>query len=169
MTETPETESSESPATEFPEAESPATEFPEAESPRNECPAAGATRAEVEIRKLETENLTRAYGLDIKPLTPWDGLDAPFRGAWCVLRPGDRSMAHAHHEHEIFIGMAGRAEVVSGGKKYSFAAGDIAFLRPGLAHQVVNENDEDFSYYAIWWDRAMADEFGKTAVRTEVG
>jgi mannose-6-phosphate isomerase-like protein (cupin superfamily) len=115
--------------------------------------------ADVDIRKLESENLTRAYGLDLKLLQPWQGLDAPFRGAWCVLRPGDESMAHAHHEHEIFIGMSGRAEVVSSDGRYEFVAGDIAFVRPGVEHQVVNKNDEDFSYYAIWWDRGMSAEF----------
>jgi mannose-6-phosphate isomerase-like protein (cupin superfamily) len=116
-------------------------------------------QAVVDIRKLEQENLTRAHGLDLKLLQPWHGLDAPFRGAWCVLRPGDASRPHAHHEHEIFIGMAGRAEVVSGGRRHEFVAGDIVFMRPGMEHQVVNEHDEDFSYYAIWWDRAMSEEF----------
>jgi mannose-6-phosphate isomerase-like protein (cupin superfamily) len=115
--------------------------------------------AGVDIRKLEPENLTRAHGLDLKLLQPWHGLDAPFRGAWCVLRPGDVSMPHAHHEHEIFIGMSGRAEVVSSDRRHEFVAGDIAFVRPGVEHQVVNTHDEDFSYYAIWWDRRMSAEF----------
>jgi mannose-6-phosphate isomerase-like protein (cupin superfamily) len=115
----------------------------------------------VDIRRLEPENLTRAYGLDMKLLYPWNGLTAPFRGAWCVLRPGDASVAHAHHEHEIFIGMAGRAAVVAGDRRHEFAAGDIVFLRPGIEHHLVNDPDaaEDFSYYAIWWDRAMSAEF----------
>lgn len=115
--------------------------------------------ATVDIRKLEPDNLIRAHGLDLKLLQPWHGLNAPFRGAWCVLRPGDASTPHAHHEHEIFIGMAGRAEVVSGAARHEFVAGDIVFVRPGIEHRVVNETDGDFSYYAIWWDRTMCDEF----------
>ncbi|MEU8635435.1 cupin domain-containing protein [Amycolatopsis sp. NPDC048633] len=117
--------------------------------------------AAVDIRRLEPGNLTRAYGLDMKLLHPWNGLTAPFRGAWCVLRPGDVSVAHAHHEHEIFIGMAGSAEVVTGDRRHAFAAGDIVFLRPGIEHHLVNApgHDEDFSYYAIWWDREMSAEF----------
>jgi mannose-6-phosphate isomerase-like protein (cupin superfamily) len=115
--------------------------------------------ADVHIRKSEPENLTRAHGLDLKLLQPWRGVDAPFRGAWCVLRPGDASEPHAHHEHEIFIGMAGRAQVASGGQRHEFVAGDIVFVRPGVEHRVINEHDEDFSYYAIWWDRAMSLEF----------
>lgn len=115
--------------------------------------------AVVDVRRLEHENLIRAYGLDMKLLHPWNGLAAPFRGAWCVLRPGDVSDAHTHHEHEIFIGMSGRAEVVTGDLRHEFAAGDIVFLRPGIEHQVANDHDEDFSYYAIWWDSEMSAEF----------
>lgn len=115
--------------------------------------------APVRIRKLEQENLTRAHGLDLKLLQPWDGLTAPFRGAWCVLRPGDASVPHTHHEHEIFIGMTGRAEVVAGDERHEFVAGDIVLMRPGVEHRVVNKHDEDFAYYSIWWDRTMSDEF----------
>jgi mannose-6-phosphate isomerase-like protein (cupin superfamily) len=113
----------------------------------------------VDFRRLEHENLTRAYGLEMKLLYPWDGLAAPFEGAWCVLRPGDKSQTHAHHEHEIFIGMSGRATVVTPDRRYDFAAGDIAFLRPEIEHHLINETDDDFAYYAIWYDRAMSEEF----------
>ncbi|HVK24247.1 MAG TPA: cupin domain-containing protein [Actinokineospora sp.] len=115
--------------------------------------------AVVDIRRQEPENLMRAYGLDLKLLQPWEGLNAPFRGAWCVLRPGDVSLPHAHTEHELFIAMAGRADVVTDGVRHQFAAGDIVFMKAGMEHFVANDHDEDFSYYAIWWDRTMADEF----------
>jgi mannose-6-phosphate isomerase-like protein (cupin superfamily) len=114
---------------------------------------------DVDIRKAEHENLTRAHGLDLKLLQPWHGVDAPFSGAWCVLRPGDASEPHAHHEPEIFIAMTGRAQVAGDGRCHEIVAGDIVFVRPGVEHRVVNEHDEDFSYYAIWWDRAMSQEF----------
>lgn len=113
----------------------------------------------VDIRRREHEDLTRAYGLEMKLLYPWDGFTAPFEGGWCVLRPGDKSVAHAHHEHEIFIGMSGRATIVTPDRRYDLAGGDIAFLRPGIKHYLVNETDDDFSYYAIWWDREMSEEF----------
>lgn len=113
----------------------------------------------VDVRKSEQDNLTRAYGLELKFLHPWQGLTAPFEGAWCVLRPGDKSNPHAHHEREIFIGMAGRGAVVTAEGRHEFVAGDIVYLRPGIGHRVVNEHDEDFTYYAIWWDRAMSDQF----------
>jgi mannose-6-phosphate isomerase-like protein (cupin superfamily) len=126
-----------------------------------------STAPGVDVRS-QADALERKYGLDLKLLQPWDGLAAPFEGAWCVLRPGDVSMAHAHHEREIFIGMSGRAEVVSDGTRHPFAAGDIAFLEPGVEHQVVNDSGADFAYYAIWWDGAMSRAFLATNPRDEL-
>jgi mannose-6-phosphate isomerase-like protein (cupin superfamily) len=115
--------------------------------------------ASVDIHRLEHEKVTRNYGLDFKLLQPWPGMNAPFHGAWCVVRPGDASQAHAHGEQEILIGMTGRGAVINGDDQHNFNAGDIVFLRAGIPHSVVNESDGDFSYYAIWWDRAMSTEF----------
>ncbi|WP_404953226.1 cupin domain-containing protein [Streptomyces sp. 147326] len=111
------------------------------------------------IRPREPENLVRDHGLDLRLLHPWPGLDTPFRGAWCVLRPGDVTDAHAHHEREIFIVMSGRAEVVCKGRRHALAAGDLAVMRAGVEHHIVNEHEEDFSYYAIWWGPDMSAEF----------
>ncbi|MEV6733603.1 MULTISPECIES: cupin domain-containing protein [unclassified Streptomyces] len=124
---------------------------------------------DVEIRTAEPDHLLREHGLDLKLLYPWPGLEAPFRGAWCVLRPGDVSEAHAHHEREMFIAMAGRAEVVCNGRRWELAAGDIALMRGGAEHHIVNAHDTDFSYYAIWWGRSMSAEFlaGQPAQNTE--
>jgi len=113
----------------------------------------------MEIRRLDRANLTRAYGLDSERLLPWAALNAPFEGAWCVLRPGDVSTAHAHHEYEIFIAMTGRSALVVDGERHEFAAGDIVHLPPGCTHQVVNHGTEDFEYYGIWWDTDMSARF----------
>ncbi|MFC0430673.1 cupin domain-containing protein [Kutzneria buriramensis] len=114
---------------------------------------------EVDFRRAEHENLTSAYGLHLRLLQPWAGLDAPFRGAWCLLRPGDASDPHSHHEHEIMIGIAGHGELVGNGRRDPFGAGDIVRLTAGVEHQLVNEGEQDFTYYAIWWDHAMSEEF----------
>lgn len=113
----------------------------------------------IEIRRLDRENLTRAYGLDSERLLPWHALNAPFEGAWCVVRPGDVSTAHSHHEYEIFIAMKGRATLVVEDERRELVEGDIAHLDPGTTHQVLNENDTDFEYYAIWWDTDMSAAF----------
>lgn len=66
----------------------------------------------IEIRSLDRAHLTEAYGVASERLLPWAILNAPFEGAWCVLRPGDESAAHAHHEYELFIAMTDRKSVV---------------------------------------------------------
>jgi mannose-6-phosphate isomerase-like protein (cupin superfamily) len=111
------------------------------------------------IRRLDREHLTRAYGLDSERLLPWPVLNAPFEGAWCVLRPGDVSTPHSHHEEEIFIALTGSATLVVDGRRAEFAAGDIAHLPIGSTHQVINEGTADFEYYGVWWDAAMARAF----------
>src|SRR5437667_134322 len=65
----------------------------------------GGVKDMVEIRNLDRANLTKAYGLDSQRLLPWPALNAPFEGAWCILRSGDESTQHSHHEYEIFIAM----------------------------------------------------------------
>ena len=113
----------------------------------------------IEIRNLDRANLTKAYGLDSQRLLPWPALNAPFEGAWCVLRAGDESTPHGHHEYEIFIAMAGKAQLDVDGQRYDFVAGDIVHLPPGCVHKVVNESAEDFEYYGIWWDADMSTKF----------
>jgi mannose-6-phosphate isomerase-like protein (cupin superfamily) len=113
----------------------------------------------VDIRRLDRANLTRAYGIDSERLLPWSALNAPFEGAWCVVRPGEQSAAHSHHEYEIFIALAGRATLAVDDQRAGFVAGDIAHLRPGTTHWVVNDDTADFEFYAIWWDTDMSAAF----------
>jgi mannose-6-phosphate isomerase-like protein (cupin superfamily) len=113
----------------------------------------------MEIRKLDRVNLKPDNGLAAQRLMPWPELNAPFEGSWCVVPPGARSGAHAHHEYEIWVAMTGAAEIVCAGRRTPFVAGDVVRFPPQVEHQVVNEGDEDFQMYAIWWDTEMADKF----------
>jgi mannose-6-phosphate isomerase-like protein (cupin superfamily) len=113
----------------------------------------------IDIRSLDREHLTRAYGLDSQRLLPWPVLNAPFEGAWCILRPGEESTPHAHHEYEIFIALAGSGVLIVDDERRPFAAGDIAHLTPGSRHRVVNDSGQDFEYYGIWWDTEMSAAF----------
>ena len=113
----------------------------------------------MEIRRLDRANLTRDYGVDSERLLPWAALNAPFEGAWCVLRPGDESTAHSHHEYEMFIAMTGRSTLVVDGEPHEIAAGDLIHLPPGCTHRVVNDRAEDFEFYSIWWDTDMSARF----------
>ena len=120
----------------------------------------------IDIRSLDRANLTRAYGIDGQRLLPWPALNAPFEGAWCILRGGEESEPHSHHEFEIFIAMSGSAALVVDGEQRAFVAGDIAYLPPGSTHRVVNDGEADFEYYGIWWDAEMS---GRFTARHEAG
>jgi len=113
----------------------------------------------IDIRRLDRDHLESAYGLAGQRLLPWSALNAPFEGAWCLLRAGTESTAHAHHEYEIFIALSGAAEVVVGEDRRPFIAGDVVRLPPGSTHRVVNNGSADFEYYGVWWDVEMATRF----------
>jgi mannose-6-phosphate isomerase-like protein (cupin superfamily) len=113
----------------------------------------------VDVRRRIPDQLAREHGLDLKLLQPWPGVDTPFEGAWCVLRPGDVTDSHSHPEREIFIGMAGRGVLVTTTGRHTVAAGDLLTMSPGLEHHVENDSEQDFSYYAIWWDGTTAAAF----------
>ena len=113
----------------------------------------------IDIRRLDRDHLERAYGLDSQRLLPWPELNAPFEGAWCVLRPGTTSTPHAHHEYEIFIAVSGTATLVVDDEPHPFTAGAVVRLPPGSTHCVTNQGAEDFEYYGVWWDTGMSDRF----------
>jgi mannose-6-phosphate isomerase-like protein (cupin superfamily) len=113
----------------------------------------------VQLRRLDRANLTRAYGADGERLLPWPALNAPFEGAWVVVRAGTESTPHAHHEYEIFIAVSGRSTLYVDDDRRDFVAGDIAYMPPGSTHRVAAGSDVDFEYYSIWWDTEMSHSF----------
>jgi mannose-6-phosphate isomerase-like protein (cupin superfamily) len=114
---------------------------------------------DMEIRNLETDDLKPDNGLLAKRLMPWNALNAPFEGSWCLVPPKAASGAHAHHEYEIWVAMTGQAEIVTDKGSTPFVAGDVVHFPPNLRHQVVNNGDADFHMYAVWWDTAMTERF----------
>jgi mannose-6-phosphate isomerase-like protein (cupin superfamily) len=113
----------------------------------------------MDIRKLDRGTMKSEYGALTQRLLPWDALNAPFEGAWCVIEPGGATTPHSHHEYEIFIAAAGTAIIDSDGERSPFVAGDLAYFQPGQNHQIINESDTDFQMYSVWWDPEMADRF----------
>ncbi|WP_268799651.1 cupin domain-containing protein [Pseudomonas huanghezhanensis] len=94
-------------------------------------------------------------------LLPWPELNAPFEGSWCVIDAHTSSSPHCHHEYEIFIALKGNAFIISEGKKTLFKAGDVVHFPPNLQHSVINESDETFEMFSIWWDEEMARKFSQ--------
>lgn len=121
-----------------------------------------------EIVHLAGGDLLFEYGLHTQRLMPWDVLNAPFEGSWALAKPHTRSTLHSHHEHEIFIAVRGAAVIECDGVQASFRAGDVAFFQPGKEHRVLNDGDEEFMFYSVWWDQDMARKF-IASDRDEVG
>src|SRR5215475_9104182 len=101
----------------------------------------------MEIRKLDRDGLKQDNGLIAQRLMPWEALNAPFEGSWCVVQPGAESGAHSHHEYEIWVAVTGRAEIICEGRAMPFVQGDIVHFPPQVGHQVVNNGDSDFEMY----------------------
>jgi oxalate decarboxylase/phosphoglucose isomerase-like protein (cupin superfamily) len=113
----------------------------------------------MEIRRFDGANLRPDNGLVAQRLLPWPALALPFEGSWCHVAPGAASGAHAHHEFEIWIAVSGAATIVHAGAHVPFSAGDVVYFPPHTEHQVVNDGDQDFKMYALWWDGASARGF----------
>lgn len=113
----------------------------------------------MEIRRLDRERLGPDNNHSQR-LVPWAALNAPFEGAWCLIKPGASSVRHAHHEYEIFIAVSGSAVLESKGERTTFEPGDVVHFPPFTDHQVINEStDEDFEMYTVWWDTDMSSAF----------
>jgi mannose-6-phosphate isomerase-like protein (cupin superfamily) len=68
---------------------------------------------------------------------------------------------HAHAEHEIFVAVSGRAVLEVDGERTELREGDVAYFRPGVTHGVVNESDDDFQMYAVWWGAWTTERFSE--------
>lgn len=112
-----------------------------------------------EIVHLDQDNLLHEYGLDTQRMFPWAAVNAPFESSWAVARPHTASTLHSHHEHETFVAVRGTAVIECDGEPAPFVAGDVSFFRPGHQHRLINDTDEDFVFYSVWWDEEMSERF----------
>jgi mannose-6-phosphate isomerase-like protein (cupin superfamily) len=114
------------------------------------------------FEKMDWAALKHEYGLDGKRLLPWDGLAAPFGGAWAVVRAGTRSLPHRNdppEEEELFFCVSGRAKVCVGDELLDVQKGDLVFFPAGIWHYAENPYEEDFHMYCIWWDPSSASRY----------
>jgi mannose-6-phosphate isomerase-like protein (cupin superfamily) len=113
----------------------------------------------MDLHSLDRADMPIEYGVKVQRLLPWDALNAPFEGAWVVVRPGTATEPHSHDEYEIFVAVSGTATLESDGERSPFVTGDVAYLHPGSFHTVINETEADFEFYSVWWDTEMSDRF----------
>jgi len=116
------------------------------------------------IRKMDWGSLRHEYELDAMRLLPWDAIDAPFEGAWCVVRAHTSSTPHHHEERELFIIISGSAEVFIDTVPYTVKMGDMVSIPVGSEHYISNRSDEDFHMYTIFWSTESAQTFIKGKV-----
>ena len=117
------------------------------------------------VNKINWNDLQHEYGLDGKRLLPWEGLTAPFGGAYCVVIKGSTSMDHVNMpegEEELFIAISGKATVRIGDQSFLMEKGDTAFIPAGSGHYVENSFDEDFHFFTIWWNEQTVQQFNHT-------
>jgi len=110
-------------------------------------------------RKMDWNTLVNEYNLDGKRLLPWDNYPMPFGAGWCVVRPHTITEPHTQIDQEIFIAIKGTGKVVIGEETKPFVMGDIVAIPKHTNHYVVNDSDEDFHFYVIWWDMNYVNGF----------
>jgi oxalate decarboxylase/phosphoglucose isomerase-like protein (cupin superfamily) len=114
------------------------------------------------IRRFNDQALKFEYGLDGIRLLPWPGLNAPFGGAYCIVRPHSTSLDHVNSpddEEELFICISGEAEVVVGKEVFPARKGDVLFIPRQVPHHVRNDTNEPFHFYALWWNGEAAGHY----------
>jgi len=119
------------------------------------------------LKKMDWNTLVHEYDLDGKRLLPWEGVNMPFGGAWCVIRKGTDSFKHNHEENEIFICISGKATIVIDGNKYDMTKGDMITIPCNSSHYVNNPFEEDFHMYSIWWDKESTTSYLKMITSDE--
>lgn len=114
------------------------------------------------VKPFKEQDLKFEYGLDGVRLLPWPGLNVPFGGGYCIVRPHSTSLEHVNSpddEEEAFICIAGSAKVVIGDDIRDASRGDVFFIPRGVTHYVRNDTDEPFHFYALWWNRGTAEGY----------
>lgn len=110
-------------------------------------------------KEMDWNELKHEYQLDGKRILPWEGWDMPFGGAWCVVRKDTESLRHSHDEQEMFIIVSGKANIKMNDDLYELNKGDFIAIPPNTEHFIINNSEEDFHFFTIWWDRETVSNF----------
>lgn len=105
------------------------------------------------VRKLDPQDFVAAYDAAFQFLYPWEGVvETPFGAAWGLVKPGERTRSHMHHEGETFFIVRGRGTLKVGEESRSVSAGDMIFLPPLNGHELTNTAEEDLLFLTIYWE-----------------
>jgi mannose-6-phosphate isomerase-like protein (cupin superfamily) len=77
---------------------------------------------------------------------------APFRATRIVVKAGGRSPVDKHAVTECWLVASGAATVRLGDDILTLKPGDVLGIAPHLPHQAINDTDQDFVFFALWWN-----------------
>jgi methionyl-tRNA synthetase len=93
-----------------------------------------------------------SFATDIKKLFPLDTGKSYFSSSLVAVKPGQTSMAHMHHDTEIFLIVKGQGAVSSNEKCEDITEGDVIYFDPYTIHAISNHSQQkDLLYLTIWW------------------
>ena len=118
----------------------------------------------------EWESPKGRFGSIGRTHTSSEETECPFELEHIILKPGKRN--HRFHSHgtmwELYYVLSGTASMRTDEETVDLQVGDSYLCRPGLAHQIINDSDEDFVYLVIAnnppFDAVYYPDSGKLAV-----
>ena len=85
------------------------------------------------------------------PVLP-KGLEAPFEHAWGYLdKPGEMEY-HKHYKEEVYFFFKGNGFVRIDGEEIPVTVGDVVRIPPDAMHTVVNRENAELLWAALWWN-----------------
>ncbi|MDO4284633.1 MAG: AraC family transcriptional regulator [Eubacteriales bacterium] len=77
----------------------------------------------------------------------------------------ERVSPHWHEEYELLCICEGEGSAQIGGRRFSFAAGDILFIDAGCVHSLSAPVGTPLSFYAVDFGRDLIDSYGNDDIR----
>jgi quercetin dioxygenase-like cupin family protein len=77
---------------------------------------------------------------------------APFRATRIVVKAGGRSPVDRHAVTECWFAASGTATIQLGDDSFTLMPGNVVGIAPHIPHQAINDTDQDFVFYSLWWN-----------------
>ena len=80
-----------------------------------------------------------------------EGLKAPFDHAWGYLSEPGEMEYHKHNKEEVYFFFKGNGFVRIDGNEIPVGVGDVVRIPPDAMHTVVNRENAELLWAALWW------------------
>jgi methionyl-tRNA synthetase len=103
----------------------------------------------MEVSRLEYNKLKSGYNVQMQSISS----PKPFYFTWFVIKPGEKSMFHSHHEKEMFIISKGSCIAYSSGQETLLSSGNLIIFDPFEEHSLYNPSKyEDVILFSCVWE-----------------